>query len=50
MWNDSAEAYYNRLTVLPLLDHFIQQMQKQFGGHQIFVSKLLKLVPSLLRM
>ncbi len=26
------------MTALPLLDHLIQQMQEQFGEHQIFVS------------
>ncbi len=45
---DSAETYYRRMTALPLLDHLIQQMQERFGEHQIFVSQLLTLVPSLL--
>ncbi len=45
---DSAETYYRRMTALPLLDHLIQQMQEPFGEHQIFVSELLTLVPSLL--
>jgi len=45
---NSAEAYYRRIAVLLLLDHLIQQTQERFGGHQIFVSKLLNLVPSLL--
>ncbi len=45
---DSAETYYRRMTALPLLDHLIQQMQERFGEHQIFVSELLTLVPSLL--
>ena len=46
--HSSAEEYHRRITALPLLDHLIQQMQERFGQHQIFVSKLLSLAPSLL--
>lgn len=44
--HNSAEEYYRRITTLPLLDHLIQQLEERFGNHQIFVSKLLSLVPS----
>jgi hypothetical protein len=43
---NSAEEYYRRITTLPLLDHLIQQLEERFSNHQMFISKLLNLVPS----
>jgi len=44
----SAEDYFRRTIALPLLDHFIMEMQERFGQQQTLASKLLHLVPSFL--
>lgn len=44
----SPEEYYRRSIALPLLDHLIQQMKERFGDSQVFASKLLHLIPSIL--
>ena len=37
--HSSAEEYYRRTIVLPLLDHLIQQMER-FGKTQVLVARL----------
>lgn len=44
--HNTAEEYYRRCTVLPLLDNFIQQMNERFSSTQVIAAKLLDLVPS----
>ena len=43
----TAEEYYRRAIVIPLLDQFIQQLNERFGKTQCVASRLLHLVPSI---
>ena len=45
--HNSVEEYYQRIVVLPLLDHLIQQMKERFGKTQRVVARLINLVPSI---
>ncbi|SMN02068.1 hypothetical protein SPONN_425 [uncultured Candidatus Thioglobus sp.] len=44
----TAEEYYRRSVVIPLLDNLIVQMQERFGSSQTVASKLLDIVPSVM--
>ena len=46
--HSSAEEYYRRTIVLPLLDHLVQQMEMRFGKTQVLVARLVNLVPSII--
>jgi len=46
--HSSAEEYYRRTIVLPLLDNLITQMKERFGRTQVLVAKLINLVPSVI--
>ena len=45
---NTAEEYYHRSIILPLLDNLIQQMKERFGHSQAIASKFLHLVPSVM--
>ena len=45
--HSSAEKYYRRTIVLPLLDHLVQQMEMRFAKSQVLVARLVNLVPSI---
>ena len=45
--HSSAEKYYRRTIVLPLLDHLVQQMEMRFTKSQVLVARLVNLVPSI---
>ncbi len=48
MKHTSAEQYYIRSIVLPLLDNLIQQMSDRFGKLKGLVAQLTNLVPSVI--